>query len=212
MAMRNPRDRASADPESSGLPRSGRTGNSVGNIHSSSTTRLRLDRDDRASPPTAVLWRAARIVNDTGATNHQRSLPALNRRRISRIGLWTVGLSLVLLTGCDYSPPVSTSGTGGTYKPGFIPTAKGLANPGSTAKSSPGRLRTAEERKAILDSSMTLIKGAASSRAAAIMVRRSRSSTSISRGRTRPSIKSIPPPGNTSRPSYRPTFSRISRA
>jgi hypothetical protein len=72
------------------------------------------------------------------------------------------GLVLILLAGCDYSPPGSFSGTGGTYKPGLVPSPK-LAAGGSAAgqKFAASGPRSSETRKAILDSAMTLIQRAA---------------------------------------------------
>jgi hypothetical protein len=84
----------------------------------------------------------------------------LNRRH----GLWNrlsaAGLVLTLLAGCDYSPPVSHEGTGGTFKPGIIPNRP--PRPGaSNLPKGPLRTRPPEERNAILDSAITLIKRAA---------------------------------------------------
>jgi hypothetical protein len=86
----------------------------------------------------------------------------LNRRTCFRNRLSAFGLGLALLAGCDYSPPISLDGTGGTYRPGPIPSAKSRG--GGASPSSPisaGSQRSAEQRKAILESSITLIQKAA---------------------------------------------------
>ncbi|HZW29306.1 MAG TPA: tetratricopeptide repeat protein [Isosphaeraceae bacterium] len=75
-----------------------------------------------------------------------------------------VGLTLVLilLAGCDYSPPGSFDGTGGTYKPGLIPESGTLGGGSpSSFKHTATSLRSSEERNAILDSAITLIQRAA---------------------------------------------------
>ena len=73
-----------------------------------------------------------------------------------------VGLGLILLAGCDYTPPGSFDGTGGTYKPGLIPSAKTSGGGSSSSlKLAATSLRSSEERKAILNSAITLIHGAA---------------------------------------------------
>src|SRR5689334_14590021 len=73
-----------------------------------------------------------------------------------------LGLILILLAGCDYSPPGSFNGTGGTYKPGLIPSSTTPVG-GSSASFKPAATsrRSPEERKAILESAITLIQRAA---------------------------------------------------
>jgi hypothetical protein len=83
----------------------------------------------------------------------------LNRRLPTWYALAAAGLGLALVAGCDYSPP------------GRAPTPKGrreapdlprTASPGTgSASKGLSSRRTDEERKAILDSSMTLIERAA---------------------------------------------------
>jgi hypothetical protein len=87
----------------------------------------------------------------------------LNRRT----GLWSgllassLGLTLLAVHGCDYSPTISVDGSGGRYTAPVLPSRSGNSSRiGSTAKSTRLQQRTAEERKAILDSSITLIQRA----------------------------------------------------
>src|SRR5262249_49637780 len=82
-----------------------------------------------------------------------------NRHTLRWSGLPAVGLGLTLLVGCDYSPPDSFQGTGGTLKPGFISSVK--PSRGSSPVKVASTPRTPEERKAILESSITLIQRAA---------------------------------------------------
>ena len=72
-------------------------------------------------------------------------------------------LGLAVLTGCDYAAPDPSLATSGTSRPGYLPSTGSKSSlPGSTAgnRYAPGP-RTQEERTAILESSITLIKGAA---------------------------------------------------
>jgi len=85
-----------------------------------------------------------------------------------RMNLWSghavAVLGLVLLIGCDYAAPDKNLMTKGVVRPGYIPSS---SNPkvsplGSTARSSYSTgPREQEERTAILESSITLIKRAA---------------------------------------------------
>jgi hypothetical protein len=74
--------------------------------------------------------------------------------------LSALGLGLTLLVGCDYSPPSAFDGTGGTYKSG-ISLAPSPRSTGSSPPTIGGSQRSSEERKAILESSITLIQKAA---------------------------------------------------
>ncbi len=88
----------------------------------------------------------------------------MNRRIVLWCGLSAVGLGLTLLAGhgCDYSPTISVDGTGGRYTAPVLPSRNGDSpRLGLSAKSSRSEHRSAEERKAILDSSITLIQRAA---------------------------------------------------
>ncbi len=84
-----------------------------------------------------------------------------------RIGLWSgllaVGFGLTLLAGagCDYSPTISVDGTGGRFTAPVLPSPKGNPDRVRTAKIGRGQQRPTEERKAILDSAITLIQRAA---------------------------------------------------
>ena len=73
-------------------------------------------------------------------------------------GLAATGLGLLLLAGCEYTPPNATPKAKGTFTEGVAPTTRsGRGGAGSTSVSA---RRSAEERKAILDNSITLIKRA----------------------------------------------------
>ena len=84
------------------------------------------------------------------------------------IGPWSslltisLGLTFLVSPGCDYSGSVSTDGTGGRYTGPVLPNKVG--NPAkvtATTKNTRAQRRAADERKAILDSSITLIQRAA---------------------------------------------------
>jgi hypothetical protein len=70
-------------------------------------------------------------------------------------------LGLVLLSGCDYAAPDQSLMTGGNLRQGYIPTSPRSKGPVSTADTYSAGPRTQEERTAILESSITLIQGAA---------------------------------------------------
>ncbi len=82
-----------------------------------------------------------------------------------RLRIWNglaaagLGLGLSLLAGCDYTPPNAVPTAKGTSTEGVGPTSRS-ARGGAGARSVSTR-RSAEERKAILDNSITLIKRAA---------------------------------------------------
>ncbi len=82
----------------------------------------------------------------------------MNRPLRIRNGLVAAGLGLVLAAGCEYSPPNTVTSAKGTLHLPEIPRS-GTAGTRSGVKSV-ARPRTAEERKAILDNSITLIKNA----------------------------------------------------
>ncbi len=71
----------------------------------------------------------------------------------------TAGLVLILMAGCDYSSPAPVTRSGGIYREGAVPKSPSTFD-GNVARNSAVR-RSPEERKAILDSAITLIKGAA---------------------------------------------------
>ena len=76
-----------------------------------------------------------------------------------RLGL---ALGLLLLAGCDYSPPGTFDGTGGTFRPGLVPSTKAPGGDTSPSlKLAATSRRSSEERKAILESAITLIQRAA---------------------------------------------------
>ncbi len=89
----------------------------------------------------------------------------MNRRTGLRIGLSVLGLGLALLAGqgCDYSPEISVDGTGGRYTAPSLPNRKGNTSGANLSAAKVARItpREAEQRKAILDSSITLIQRAA---------------------------------------------------
>ncbi|MFI5458824.1 MAG: hypothetical protein ACHRXM_25630 [Isosphaerales bacterium] len=83
----------------------------------------------------------------------------MNRRIPRWSGLAATASVLVLLFGCDYSPPASLAPTGGSLGPSSLP-ALDSSVPDSVAGSFPVQ-RGQEERTAILESSIMLIQRAA---------------------------------------------------
>ena len=82
----------------------------------------------------------------------------MNRRQRNWSRLAAAGLGVVLAAGCDYSMPDTGSNAPGRYTPGALPTPELGKNKAAKSVTSP---RSPEERKAILDSSITLIERAA---------------------------------------------------
>jgi hypothetical protein len=82
----------------------------------------------------------------------------LNRRFLNWHGLTLAGLGLALMAGCDYTPPGRVAQSKGTFSmPELARSGKSGAGPASKGL---GPRRSAEERKAILDNSITLIQRA----------------------------------------------------
>ncbi len=81
-----------------------------------------------------------------------------------RLRIWNglaaagLGLGLSLLVGCDYTPPNAVPTAKGNFIPGAGP--KGRAPRGGAGAGIASTRRSAEERKAILDNSITLIQRA----------------------------------------------------
>ncbi len=82
----------------------------------------------------------------------------MNRRLLTWSGLACAGLGLALMASCDYSPPGRTSEAKGRYSMPEL-TRRGTSGTGSTSRALAAR-RTPEERKAILDSIIMLIRRA----------------------------------------------------
>ena len=82
----------------------------------------------------------------------------MNRRLLNWNGLAFAGLGLALLAGCDYTPPGRAATTKGRFSMPEI-SRSGKSGAASASKTLAPR-RSAEERKAILDNSITLIQGA----------------------------------------------------
>jgi hypothetical protein len=83
----------------------------------------------------------------------------LTRRLRIWIGLAAASLGLSLLASCEYSPPNTVAQTKGTLHPGVLP--EGGSRKGSAGPVSLSSRRSDEERKAILENSITLIQRAA---------------------------------------------------
>jgi hypothetical protein len=83
----------------------------------------------------------------------------LNRRLLTWHGLAFAGLGLALIAGCDYTPPGRASAAKGKLSMPELPRS-GTSRAGSASGGLAYR-RSAEERKAILDSIITLIQRAA---------------------------------------------------
>jgi hypothetical protein len=85
----------------------------------------------------------------------------LNRRIILWSGLTAAVLGLALLSSCDYAAPDPELATGGRVRQGYLPSSTRSTSPASIADTYSTGPRAQEERTAILESSITLIKGAA---------------------------------------------------
>jgi tetratricopeptide (TPR) repeat protein len=87
----------------------------------------------------------------------------LKRRIILSSALAAAALGLALLASCDYAAPDPSLATGGSLRPGYIPSnSNAKVSPLGTAANNFGASpRAQEERTAILESSITLIQRAA---------------------------------------------------
>jgi hypothetical protein len=82
----------------------------------------------------------------------------LNRRLLTWVGLTFAGLGLVVMASCDYTPPGRGSAAKGRLSMPDLPRSTTSGAASATRALSPRR--TPEERKAILDNSITLIQRA----------------------------------------------------
>jgi len=85
----------------------------------------------------------------------------LKRRIILWSGRTAAVLGIALLSGCDYAAPDPSLATGGSVRPGYIPSSPRSSAPASAADKYAAGPRAQEERTAILESSITLIQRAA---------------------------------------------------
>jgi tetratricopeptide (TPR) repeat protein len=82
----------------------------------------------------------------------------LNRRLLTWLGLTFAGLALTVMACCDYRPPVRGSAAKGRLSMPELP--RSTASGAAAASRALSPRRTPEERKAILDNSITLIQRA----------------------------------------------------